>query len=220
MPDDEIALKEWEQQPIWMQAVTTEDSELLPEEQTLLARIPFLAGNNKKVGYLAYRSCGFTVGQSCELANTTRQTVQTWRKNDAVFRRWEDEELPNLQANVGPDIIKFEFQRNMRMLLKSDMLLIAKGMSALEDMSPREFEIFKGLRRFYTANELLALEKVIHPEKHSAGVTTIQLTWGTRPEMNIIDGESHEVDNGLESSNLQQLPANVSDGEYEDEPDE
>lgn len=173
-----------------------EDDELLQDEQTLVARIPFLAGNNKKVSYLAYRSCGFTVGQSCELAGVTKTSVQRWRKEDDVFKRWEDEELPNLQANVGPDILKFEFMRNMRMLLKTDMLLIAKGMSNLEGMSAREYEIFKGLRRFYTANELLSLEKVMHPEKHSNGPTQVILTWSNRVEVPVLESTARELSDG------------------------
>lgn len=183
--------------PEWDLTITTgsEDDELLPEEQTLMARIPYLAGNNKKVGYLAYRSCGFTVGQSCELAGCTRVSVQNWRKNDPVFKHFEDYELQTLQKTVGPDVIKFEMMRNMRMLLKSDMMLIAKGMTSVEDMSSREYELFKNLRKFYTPTELLQIDKLVSPGKHIESVT-FNLTWGTRVEVPQIEGSSQEIEDG------------------------
>lgn len=193
LPDEEtaVSIPEWE---IEVENILA-DNDLLSDEQTLMARIPLLAGNNKKVAYLAYRSCGFTIGQSCELARCTPTSVHNWRKSDPVFRRWEQEELPNLQKNVGPDIIKFEFMRNMRMLLRSDMMLIAKGMSDLEHISPREYELFKNLRRFYQPAELLALDKIISPTKHS-GPVTFHLTWGTRVEVPQIEGTGEEITDG------------------------
>ena len=185
--------------------VQVEDSDLTNEENTLLARIPLLAGHNKKAAYLAYRSCGFTVGQACDLANTTKTSIQQWRKSDKVFKRFEEEELANLQSTVGNDVIRFEFMRNMRMLLKGDMTLIAKGITDLANMTPREYELFKALRRFYTPADMLALEKILHPEKHQDTSVTIKLSWGGRieaPQLTTpdVEGEFIEVDNGYISS--------------------
>lgn len=181
----------------WAIIELTEDAELLPEEQTLMARIPLLAGSNKKVAYLGYRACGFTQGQACQLAGITKTTVHKWRKSDEVFSRWETEELARLQGSVGNDILKFEFMRNMRMLLKVDMLLIAKSFSGLENMTPREYELFKSLRKFYTPNDLLAIEKVISPEKHVVGPVVFQLSWGNRLETGqVVEGQYKELPNG------------------------
>ena len=169
----------------------TNDGDLPSDETTLLARIPILAGSNRKAAYLAYRSTGFTVTQACDLAEIHISTVHKWRKSDLVFKRFEAEELQHLQESVGNDVIRFEFLRNMRMLLKKDTVLIAKGISDLEGMSEREYELFKVLRRFYTPADMLALEKVLHPEKHQDGPIKITLSWGGRLA-------TREVDNDLE----------------------
>lgn len=191
MPEESNANIEW-----LLKTTPEEDDELLPEEQTLIARIPALAGNNKKVAYLGYRSCGFTVGQACELAGCTKTSVHNWRKSDPVFARWENEELPRLQKDLSVDIIKFEFTRNFRMLLKSDMLLIAKGLSDLENLTSREYELFKSLRQFYKPSELLAIEKILAPERHSNTPTVIKLSWGSRLDSPVIEGEVKELTDG------------------------
>lgn len=159
----------------------TSESGLTSEETTFLARIPILAGSNKKAAYLAYRSCGFTIKQSADLVGCTLQNVHHWRKNDKVFRNIEQNELSTLQSTVGNDVIRFEFMRNMRMLLHHDMKLIAKAMIDVNlSLSPREYELFKNLRRFYTPADMLALEKILHPEAHKDNApVTINLTWGS-----------------------------------------
>lgn len=178
------------------------DESIPSDEATLLARIPLMAGSNKKMAYLAYRSTGFTVTQSCDLAEISRTTLTYWRKNDATFKHFEDDELQHLQDTVGNDVIRFEFLRNMRMLLKADFKVIAQGITNLNSMSPREYEIFKALRRFYTPADMLALEKILHPEKHKDGPVTIKLTWGGRiqtteiapdNDMDIIEGMAKDV---------------------------
>ena len=179
------------------------DQDLPSEEETLLARIPLLAGSSKKAAYLAYRSVGFPITKAADLADTTIQTVHKWRKIDPVFKRIEEEELQRLQDTVGYDVIKFEFMRNMRMLLHKDMTLIGKAFNDLESMTHREWELYKALRKFYTANEMLTIEKIINPEKHKDNSPVkIVLTWGNRlpqtqlgnDEMDILDAEVREID--------------------------
>jgi hypothetical protein len=200
---DEIATSEYDDSTTTFSIVLEEDSELLPEEQTLMARIPLMAGSNKKVAYLAYRSCGFTVGQAAELAGTTHQNVVSWRKTDKTFKKFESEELSRLQSTVGIDVIKFEMMRNMRLLLRSDFNIIAKSINGLEDMSPREYELFKNLRRFYTPTELLTMEKILEPEKHQSNQVTFQLTWGTRVQTgNVIEGTARELTESTEDSEM------------------
>ena len=181
--------------------------DLSDNETTLMARIPLLAGSNKKVAYLAYRSCGFTITQSCDLADIHISTVHKWRKIDATFKRFEEEELRTLQESVGNDVIKFEFLRNMRLLLKSDMKIIAQGVNSVETLTEREFELFKNLRKFYTPHDLLALEKVLHPEKHNTGPVKITLTWGGRlstsePDIELSEGDYRELPPGKESADM------------------
>jgi len=179
---------------------------LTSEETTLLARIPLLAGSSKKAAYLAFRSCGFTINQSCQLAKCTRGNLTYWRKNDSTFKKFEETQLGHLQATVGNDVIKYEFVRNLRMLLNFDSQLIAKAMvnvnigdAKTEGLSPREYELFKNLRKFYTPQDMLALEKILNPEKHkdSSGPVKIILSWGGRMEVaasNTAEGEYREID--------------------------
>lgn len=173
-----------------------DDVNLPDDEQSLLARIPLLAGSSKKMAYLAFRATGFSVGKACELADCTRQTVQNWRKSDAVFADIEQNRLGDLQSTVGNDVIKFDFLRNMKYLLHADMQLIAKAMSeGLDELSSREFEVYKNVRKFYTPSDWLALEKVLAPEKHQeVRPINITLSWGNRIDPNmLVEGEAKEV---------------------------
>lgn len=158
-----------------------DDVNLPPDEQTLLARIPLMAGSSKKAAYLAFRATGFTIGKACDLAGTTRQSIQNWRNSDPVFRMWEQEKLHELQSHVGYDVIKFDFLRNMKLLLHQDMTIIAKAMMGLDELSQREWEQYKNVRKMYTPNDWLALEKILAPEKHrDTGPIHITLNWGNR----------------------------------------
>lgn len=178
-----------------------DDIDLPSDEQTLLARIPLMAGSSKKAAYLAFRATGFTIGKSCSLAGTTRQSIHNWRNSDPVFRMWEQEKLQELQSSVGYDVIKFDFLRNMKLLLHQDMTIIAKAMLGLDELSSREYDIYKNVRKFYTPGEWLALEKVLTPEKHRDNTPIhITLNWGNRlPENNM-----REVDS-IDSNSLELL---------------
>lgn len=176
-----------------MNIVSATEQGLTSEETTLLARIPLLAGHKKKYAYLAYRSCGFTILQSCQLAGATHQLLRYWRNTDKTFKKFEEQELQRLQSTIGNDVIRFEFTRNMRLLLKADMGVIFKALTNLAELSPREFELYKNLRKFYTPSDLLAIEKIINPEKHHDNMpVTINLTWGgrnTEREVILQDGD-------------------------------
>lgn len=170
-----------------------DDVNLPSDEQTLLARIPLMAGSSKKAAYLAFRATGFTIGKACDLAGTTRQSIQNWRNSDPVFRMWEQEKLQELQSSVGNDVIKFDFLRNMKLLLHQDMSIIAKAMLGLDELSTREYDTYKNIRKFYTPSDWLALEKILAPEKHrDTGPIHITLNWGNRLPENSI----HELEDG------------------------
>ena len=138
-----------------IEAIIEEEHKLPDDETTLLARIPLMVGSEKKAAYLSYRSCGFTVTQSADLAGTKLHNVNLWRRNDPVFRRIEQEDLQRLQDTVGNDVVKFEFLRNMRLLLAADMKVISKGVNNINLLEEREYDYFKTIRRLYTPNELL-----------------------------------------------------------------
>ena len=163
-----------------VESAILDEHQLPSDEATLLARIPLMAGSEKKAAYLSYRSCGFPITQSADLAGVTLKTVHHWRKVDPVFKRIEQEDLAQLQESTGNDVIKIEFLRNMRLLLHADMKVISKGVNNINLLEEREYDYFKTIRRLYTPAELLSIEKILHPDKHHDGPVTIKLSWGNR----------------------------------------
>ena len=147
------------------------------EETLLLARIPLMAGSDKKALYLSYRATGFGVHEAAELAEVQISTVNKWRKSDKEFKEFETTRLQELQSTVSMDVIRLEFIRNMRMMLKMDFQIIHKALFEMTDMSAPEWSYFRDIRKHYTPNDLLAIEKALAPEKHQTKVT-IKLTWG------------------------------------------
>lgn len=172
-----------------------DEEELPSEEETLIARLPLLAGSSKKAAYLAFRSCGFSIARSCQLAGTTRTSIHQWRKSDPIFASWEQEKLGQLQSSIGNDVIKFDFLRNMKLLLQQDMGIIAKALSGLDELSYREYEVYKNIRKFYTPSDWLAIEKILAPEKHRENKIEVHLSWGGRLNTDaiVLEGTSREV---------------------------
>ena len=70
--------------------------------------------------------------------------------------------------------------------MNKDLNVIAKGLGDLEQLSPREYDYFRNIRRLYTPDQLLALEKAISPERHK-GEVNINLSWGNSGNLPIID---------------------------------
>ncbi|KKM05211.1 hypothetical protein LCGC14_1756430 [marine sediment metagenome] len=146
-------------------------------EQALLARIPLQSGSSKKALYLSYRATGFPVRQACALTEIDLPKLHKWRKQDPQFKKFEDEQLDFLQQNVAGDVIRLEFLRNFRMILKKDMRVIRKALFEPDELSDHEEKYFFLIRKHYTANDLLSLEKAVAPEKHRE-LVNINLTWG------------------------------------------
>jgi hypothetical protein len=162
-----------------------QDAMLLDEtgEEALLSRIPLQVGSQKKALYLSYRATGFPVKQACALAECSMEDLIRWRKRDEHFVTFENEKLHELQATVGSDVVRLEFMRNFRMIMKKDFLVIHKALFDEASMTDAEWKYFLMVRKHYTPNDMLALEKAISPETHqSGGDIIIKLGWGT-PEL-------------------------------------
>ena len=164
------------------------------EETLLLARIPLMAGSDKKALYLSYRATGFGVHEAAELAEVQVTTINKWRKSDPAFKEFETNRLQELQSTVSIDVIRLEFIRNMRMMLKMDFKVINKALFDMTDMSSSEWAYFRDIRKHYTPNDLLAIEKALAPEKHQTKMT-INLTWGN-DRAQILDGNFESVESG------------------------
>lgn len=130
----------------------------------LKARIP-LNNNPRKASYLSYRAAGFSIKESCALVPVSLVTVHQWRRDDEEFREWETgEKLAWLQSNVSHNLMQMEFLRNFRLALKLDGKILLKAATYLDGMSDREMEILKVIRKHYTPQDILAVQRALVPE--------------------------------------------------------
>ena len=170
-------------------------------------RIPSF-DNEDKVKYLSYRAVGFTVTESCHLAEVEYPVVRAWRKEDEHFATFENTNLRELQKSASKDILENEFRRNLMMLFRKDARIIQKSMQAtwdsgrkqsidgIETLTDREWDWIKTIRKYYTPDQLLQLSKILDPEEYN-DKRLVVLTWDGRPaalpQTNDIEGYSIEV---------------------------
>ena len=133
-------------------------------EEMLRARIP-LNNNPRKASYLSYRAAGFSVRESCALAEVQFGTVKKWRREDEEFRNWESgERLAWLQNNVASDLISMEFMRNFRLCLRLDKKVLLRASLSLSLLTDREMEVLKVIRKHYTPQDIIAVDKAMQPD--------------------------------------------------------
>ncbi len=148
-----------------VQVVESGKADIEPDnyEEMLKARIP-LNNNPRKASYLTYRSAGFSVRESCMLAEVSFATIKKWRREDEEFRQWEGERLDWLRRNISSDLMQMEFMRNFRLALRRDFKLLFKGNYDLAGMTEREYDLLKSIRKHYTPQDLLAIQKAMEPD--------------------------------------------------------
>ncbi len=149
-----------------VQVVESGKSDIEPDdyEEMLKARIP-LNKNPRKADYLSHRACGFSVRESCNLADISFAAVKKWRREDEDFRKWESGDgLAWLQSNVSHDLMQMEFMRNFRLALRLDKKILYKASLALELLTDKEMEILKVIRKHYTPQDILAVQRALVPE--------------------------------------------------------
>ncbi len=146
------------------------DPELADEsgEQALLSRIPRMDGGNRmatmKADYLSFRATGFPVRQALHLVGVSQATLGRWRKTDPAFADIETNKLPELQSSVGPDLVRLDFMRNMRMAIRGDFKVLFKAVHHLDSLTDREFQYLKRIRGLYTPGDLLTVSKALAPD--------------------------------------------------------
>lgn len=165
-------------------------------EDALMSRIPLLMGDERKMEYLAYRATGFPVRQAADLTGVKMDTVRGWRKRDKHFKNVEENRLAELQTTVARDVVKLEFFRNMRLLTLIDAKVVNKVVGVrdnelLEELTAREFEWLKTVRKHYDAGALMQLEKALNPEADS-GETKIVVVLGWGKEGEIVESNFND----------------------------
>jgi len=155
------------------------------------SRIPDF-DNEDKVKYLQYRAVGFNKKESAHLAEVLISDVNQWLKDDASFKDFERKNLRELQKVASKDIIELEFLRNVMMFARKDARIIQKSMQVIIDpgtkqaidgmelLTDREWEYFKAIRKHYTPDQLLQLNKALTPDEYRENKVVV-LTWDGRP---------------------------------------
>ena len=155
-----------EQEELGVRVIESGKADIEPDdyEEMLKARIP-LSNNPRKASYLSYRAAGFSVRESCALVPVEYGTVKKWRREDSEFREWESgEKLAWLQNNVASDLISMEFMRNFRLCLRLDKKVLLKASHSLSMLTDREMEVLKVIRKHYTPQDIIAVDKAMQPD--------------------------------------------------------
>lgn len=133
-------------------------------EEMLKARIP-LGNNPRKADYLSRRASGFSVRESCALAEVHFSTVKRWRREDEEFRNWESgEKLAWLQSNVAHDLRQMQFMRNFDLCMRLDKKILLRASLSLSLLTEREMEVLKIIRKHYTPQDIIAVQRALQPE--------------------------------------------------------
>lgn len=142
-----------------------EDDDLLPDEveEITKARFP-LFRNPRKGEYLSNRACGFGVRESCHLAGVNHATLTRWRREDPEFVQWENDRLRFLQTQLAGDVLRAEFMRNFRLILRRDFRVIYKAVYNFDGLTKREWAYLMKIRKEYGPQALLALDRATEPE--------------------------------------------------------
>jgi hypothetical protein len=144
-------------------------------EQAMYSLVPMFQ-NPRKTDYLGNRACGFTVREACALASITFGTLCKWRNEDAQFAEYEVSRLRELQQSIGPEILKLQFLRNMKMALRRDFRVFWKALYNFDNLTAQEFDYLKTIRKHYTPADLLALEKALQPAGQDGERPLAQIT--------------------------------------------
>jgi len=155
-----------EQEETGVQVIESGKADVEPDsyEEMLKARIP-LNNNPRKASYLSYRAAGFSVRESCALVPIEYVSVKKWRREDEEFRQWESgEKLAWLQSNVAHDLTQMEFMRNFRLCLRLDKKVLYKAALSLSLLTDREMEVLKVIRKHYTPQDIIAVQRALQPE--------------------------------------------------------
>lgn len=146
------------------------------EEEALFSRIA-LSANPRKTEYLGNRACGFSIREACNLSEISVGTLHKWRREDTAFAEFE-ENIYELQRDIGPDVIRLGFLRCFKMFLNIDHKVLMKasllgldirdgiseGKAIKAGLSTREYDYICKIRKEYVPAALLALHRALEPE--------------------------------------------------------
>lgn len=142
----------------------------------VMAQIPGLFGDSEKATYLGFRALGFRKGQVLELMGLGDMDYDKWVAETPELEDFEYHRIGQLQSHINADIIKLQFMRNMTLFLFQDSRIVGKSLTDFNELTNREYNYLRSIRRFYSNSDLLSLQKALEPEKHRNN--TLVLSFG------------------------------------------
>jgi len=113
--------------------------------------------------YLGYRYTGFTKEQAAKMSGITMYDVDEWASEDEHFKDIDSRlswDRP-LRVHVRREVLEHIFSRNLRIALDIDRKVLEKARDEWEELSRDELLYLMNIRKFYTAQELATIEKVL-----------------------------------------------------------
>lgn len=133
-------------------------------EEALLSRIPNFS-DARKTEYLGYRGVGFSDQDACRLVGITAGLVNNWMDSDPLFKSWLQDKIIHLQRNVGKDILRLQFSRNMHLNLRLQYNILSKAAFDYASLTESELDMLKIYSRLYSPNDLLNMMKATSVEE-------------------------------------------------------
>lgn len=141
--------------------------------------LPSYFGTSSLATYFGYRALGLSSKQALLMMHEDEDLLDNWRATNPTFDKFEQESLPLLQRYCAKELVRLGFMRNMTLLMAQDERVIENMMLVgIDNLTRNEFRYLQTIRKHYTNNDLLAIEKVINPEAHAPKLTEVNISWG------------------------------------------
>ena len=118
--------------------------------------------DQRKALYLSYRATGFTMSEACQMSRISQRLVYKWRQEDAYFKEVETVRLRELREVLGKDMVRLEYMRNLRLVLKKDFDVFKAADRNINDLATRDYQYLLRARTHYSPQQLEAIEKLLH----------------------------------------------------------
>jgi len=116
--------------------------------------------SGKKLRYLSYIICNFSVREAAKLAKVTERMIRYWREQDPNFAEIEQQGFTDLRKQLSKEFIDIEYTRNFRLFLAKDFNVLYKD-AAGGLLTDREQQYLLQIRKFYTPQQLAMIKEII-----------------------------------------------------------
>jgi len=196
--------------------MTTDIEQASHTVEAVKSIMPFLnqgETGETKANYLSYRFTGFSVRESCVLANIGQKTVTRWRDPN---RKWYDPEFAEMELactgenrhQIRKEVLTLLFTRNYHLILRKDgeVLKRALGLDTIEMpdgkhvakmMTKEDTAYLNKARGHYTPQQMEVIDRMIDPRaEHEFDINDFlfRMTRRTRDTEEVLEIEAHGGD--------------------------